>query len=175
MNSGKGKKNPNYKHGLCVDGKIHSLYSVLSNMKRRCGEKSYAQYKDYGGRGISVCDEWANDTSAFVTWAQNNGWVYGLTIDRIDNDGSYSPENCRFVTREENNRNQRKRSNSPTIYTGVYFTRGKWRVQACGNHVGSYQNIIDAAVARDSYAINNNLKLPLNFPQPITEIRNAKR
>lgn len=85
----------------------HPLYNLISNIKSRCYNKNRSNYKYYGGRGITVCDEWRNDPASFISWALDNKWEKGLEIDRINNDGSYSPENCRFVTRQINMGNRR--------------------------------------------------------------------
>lgn len=75
-------------------------------MRNRCENPKREKYKDYGGRGIKVCDEWHN-VSNFVSWALNNGYEKGLQLDRKDNNGNYCPENCHFVTPKENSRNRR--------------------------------------------------------------------
>ena len=85
-----------------------NLISKLSDIKIRCYSKNCFHYKNYGGRGIKVCDEWLVGTDNFIKWARENGFKLGLEIDRIDNNGNYSPSNCRFVTRKENCRNTRK-------------------------------------------------------------------
>lgn len=76
-------------------------------MRRRCRNKNWGGYKYWGGRGISVCKEWDSDYPSFAKWAKNNGYADDLSIDRIDNDGNYYPENCRFVTDAVQNRNTR--------------------------------------------------------------------
>jgi hypothetical protein len=76
-------------------------------MKARCYNPNWPQFKDWGGRGITVCAIWKDDYVAFRTWALDNGFEDGLTLDRADNDGSYNPENCRWVTKKENCRNRR--------------------------------------------------------------------
>lgn len=86
----------------------HPLYSVYQDMKRRCYDKKDGSYKNYGGRGISVCDEWVNDIHSFVNWGMDNGYEKGLELDRENNDGNYEPLNCRFITRDVGNRNTRK-------------------------------------------------------------------
>lgn len=87
------------------------LYKVWQGMKTRCYNPKFMYYCNYGGRGITICDEWLNDFKAFYDWAINNGYKEGLTIDRINNDGNYEPSNCRWITRAEQNRNQRKTNN----------------------------------------------------------------
>lgn len=82
------------------------LYRRYNHMKERCSNPNDKRYNRYGGRGIRVCDEWLQDYNSFETWALNNGYKPGLSIDRIDNDGNYSPDNCRFVTLAENNQNR---------------------------------------------------------------------
>jgi len=74
----------------------------------RCYNKTNTYYHNYGGRGITVCDEWRATPNVFVEWAINNDWEPGLEIDRIDNDGDYSPINCHFVTHAINARNTRR-------------------------------------------------------------------
>lgn len=92
--------------------RFHPLWKVWRNIKTRCYNKKNNQFKDYGGRGIYICDEWRNDFKVFYDWGIANGWGKALTIDRVKNDGNYEPSNCRFVTRKTNNRN--KRSNKLT-------------------------------------------------------------
>ena len=100
-----GKKNPNYKTGLRVSGVSSSIYHSWQNMKQRCLNPKHHKYARYGGRGIKVCDEWL-DISGFYSWAVNNGWKEGLSIDRVDNDGNYCPENCRWISVSENSKNK---------------------------------------------------------------------
>lgn len=92
------------------------LYVVWVGMKQRCYYAKNKCYKDYGGRGIVVCDEWRTDFISFYNWALTNGYKDGLTIDRIDNDRGYGPTNCRWVTIIKQSRN--KRSNRLLNYNG---------------------------------------------------------
>ncbi|MDL2315621.1 hypothetical protein LJC59_00865 [Desulfovibrio sp. OttesenSCG-928-A18] len=96
---GKLKKNRN-----TPERRLHSVWHFI---KRRCYNTKERFYKDYGGRGITLCDEWLNDFQAFYDYCMACGWQPGLQIDRINNDGNYEPGNIRFVTNKENNRNRR--------------------------------------------------------------------
>lgn len=87
------------------------LYSIWQGMKSRCYRKSTPCYERYGGRGIRVCEEWENDYLAFYNWAVNNGYSDDLTIDRINPDGNYEPNNCHWATNEQQGNNRRTNIN----------------------------------------------------------------
>lgn len=87
------------------------IYKAWCHIKDRCYNQNCKDYANYGERGITVCDEWINNSQAFYNWAINNGYESNLTLDRIDVNGNYSPDNCRWVDRKQQARNRRN-----TIY-----------------------------------------------------------
>ena len=93
--------------GTCDGGKRTRLYRIWRAMKTRCYNLNAQNYKDYGGRGITICPEWLHDFVAFRDWALSHGYRDDLSIDRIDNDKGYSPDNCRWATAKEQRANQR--------------------------------------------------------------------
>lgn len=103
------------------------LNDIYRNMKRRCYNPKNPAYENYGGRGIVVCDEWKERYAGykrFKEWALSNGYQEDLTIDRIDNNKGYSPDNCRWVTRKVQNNN--KRNSHLVTYKGKTQTLTQW-------------------------------------------------
>lgn len=100
------------------------LFTTFEGIKKRCYDEKFRQYKDYGGRGIRICNKWMNDFFTFYDWAIENGASEELTIDRIDNNGDYCPKNCRWVDRftQANNRSD----NRVVEYKGESHTIAEW-------------------------------------------------
>ena len=109
------------------------LFHTWCSMKRRCYCKTGPDYKDYGARGITVCDEWLHDFSAFRTWALSAGYKHNLSIDRIDNDRGYSPENCRWSTFFVQSRNTRRNVFYTHPETGETLCAVDWSRKLGGN------------------------------------------
>ena len=115
----------NMTHGFTCNSKIERLYNIWSNMKRRCNNPNDAGYENYGGRGIKVCSEWENDYVAFREWSLTHGYSDDLTIDRIDNNKGYSPDNCRWETMKVQSNNTRV--NHKVTYKGETHTLSEWQ------------------------------------------------
>ena len=99
----------NLKHGMAHRGAKDPLHGVWSTMKTRCYNPNSKSYRDYGARGVTICDEWRDDFKAFAAWAIDTGYVpRKLTIERIDYDKGYSPDNCKWITKGEQNLNTRQ-------------------------------------------------------------------
>ena len=107
-------------HNLCRT----RLYHIHEHIKQRCYVENTPNYKNYGGRGIIMCDEWRNDFKVFYDWAMANGYKDDLTIDRIDNDGNYEPSNCRWTDNKTQSRN--RRSNIWITYKGATHLLSDW-------------------------------------------------
>jgi hypothetical protein len=93
-------------------------------MVRRCTDTKDLSFKYYGGRGITICDEWLYFVEKFIAWGESHGFEIGLSIDRIDNDGDYEPNNCQFVTMPEQARN--KRTTRRIEWQGRNLTPKEW-------------------------------------------------
>ena len=100
------------------------LYHIRSGMLDRCYNKNCKDYKNYGARGIKVCEEWKNNFEAFYNWALKNGYANDFSIDRINNNGNYEPSNCRWTTSKQQARNTR--TNHFYTYQGETKTITEW-------------------------------------------------
>lgn len=104
--------------------KDERLYNIWQSMKQRCNDENHSEFQRYGMRGIEVNEKWNNSYAEFKSWALNNGYSDELSIDRIDNDGDYTPSNCRWSTPKEQANN---RSNSLNIsFEGEEMTLAQW-------------------------------------------------
>ena len=138
------------KHGL----EHTRLYGIWSDMRLRCYDEKNIAYHRYGGRGITICDEWKNDVKAFYDWATANGYKDSLTIDRIDNDGNYCPENCRWATVKEQASN--RRSNILVTHNGKTQTMKKW-----ANEVGTPYKVVWARMQKLGWSAERALTEPV--------------
>ena len=145
----------------------HRLYGVWNAIIQRCTNPNNKRYKDYGGRGITVCCEWM-DVKNFIADMYPT-YKEGLSIDRIDNDLGYSLENCRWATKEVQGSNTRLiNSTNKSGYRGVCWdkSRNKWVAQIgidCKNRgLGRFATALEAAIAYDKYVIDNNLEHTIN-------------
>lgn len=102
----------------------HRLYNIWYDMRRRCYQRQNKRWNRYGGRGIGVCEEWRDNFQAFFDWSMSNGYADDLTVDRIDSNGDYAPENCRWADKfqQANNRS----NNHFLTYKGKTMTMMEW-------------------------------------------------
>ena len=143
-NTPSGEDSPTYKHG----GEGTRLYRIWKGMRQRCYNPNIKNYANYGGRGITVCDEWRNSFEAFRDWALANGYCDDLSIDRIDNDKGYSPDNCRWATSQTQALNRRKfkcpqrQKGVKCLETGEVFKSVKEAAQRTGAPYTSISNCL---------------------------------
>ena len=158
----------------CLRGDIHGLtshkfYHTWNGMVQRCTNHKNKRYKNYGGRGITVCEEWL-DIRNFVTWAEKTyPNIEGYTLDRINNDKGYSPENCTWSDKTAQVLNRRIMKNNKSGYVGVIWNirYKKWcaniRISKKLINLGSFKDKIEAVLARDNYIIENGLPHKLSI------------
>lgn len=132
----------------------NKLYSIWANMIQRCINPNTINYKGYGGRGITICNEWKNSFENFLNWAQKNNYNHNLEIDRINNDGNYCPENCRFVTRTQNARN--RTVTHYIVYKGEKKSLAEWSEQ-----LGIRQSILLDRLNKLKWSINKAIETPV--------------
>ena len=149
----------NTTHGL----KSNRFYDTWYGMLQRCTNPNHKAYKNYGGRGITVCEEWL-DIKNFVAWAEStHPNIEGYSLDRINGNGNYEPNNCRWADRITQNTNQRKRNTNTSGYVGVCWDKrkSKWFAQISVNYkntkIGSFLTKEEAVQARDKYILENKL------------------
>lgn len=130
----RGANNSCYRHG----GRYTRLYRIWVRMKDRCNNPKHVHYDDYGGRGIRICKDWYN-FATFQQWALHNGYSDELTLDRIDNNMGYSPDNCRWVDRviQQNN----TRYNRLLTYKGQTKTMTQW-----AREIGLNRNTLESRI-----------------------------
>ena len=116
------------------------LYNAWHSMKARCYNPTNHNYIHYGNRGIVVCDEWKNSFEEFYKWAVSNGYQDGLTLDRIDNDKYYGPDNCRWTTMKVQNNNRRVSIN--ITYNGKTQNLSEWCEELNLPYIRIYQRIV---------------------------------
>ena len=144
-------------HGLTK----HRFYPTWNNMKKRCYDKKSLDYPTYGGRGITVCEEWL-DVRNFIKWADET-YINEMTLDRIDNNKGYFPDNCRWADKTTQVINRRKAKNNTSGYTGVIWHKGRkaWYSTISVNKkrisLGYFKDKMDAVKARDDYITENKL------------------
>lgn len=127
-------------------GEAHTrLYNIWHNMKQRCKNPQTPEYVRYGGRGITVCDEWANSFEEFRAWALSAGYRDDLTLDRKDNDGHYCPENCRWATPKEQANNTRR--NRLITHNGETHSVTEW-----ARIVGVNQSTLNARLKKHNWS-----------------------
>lgn len=145
----------NTTHGNTRNHNIDRLYRIWIGIKRRCTNENYKHYYNYGGRGITICKEWLHDYPAFKKWSLENGYTDDLTIDRIDNDKGYSPDNCRWTTMQVQSNNTRV--NRLITYNGETHTVADW-----GRITGIDGNLIGQRVRKgfplEKVFFNGNLR-----------------
>jgi len=146
----------------------HKLYNTWYLMIYRCTNPKSKNYKNYGDRGITVCERWNN----FISFLQDmeNSYKDNLTLDRIDVNGNYEPLNCRWANKTTQNRNTRiLQTNNTSGYRGVYFNKksNSWKSQISINNrqrsLGYFKTALDGAKAYDNYIIKHNLEHTKNF------------
>lgn len=137
------------------NGKIkHPLYSTWANMMRRCYDTKNSAYENYGGRGITVCERWKRFDTGFSNFVSDMGdRPKGFSLDRIDNNLGYSPDNCRWSSRRDQNVNRRNNKKEPNIYIRKNKNYTSYAVKiSCNGKIfwKTYKSIEEAVIGRDN-------------------------
>lgn len=143
------KSRPYEKHNL----KRSKEYRAHSNMLTRCYNPKATYFKDYGSRGIEVCERWRN---SFLAFYEDMGVCPdGLTLDRIDNDKNYTPDNCKWSTKTEQALNRRMRKDNSSGHIGIYRVKTGWQAQARRGgkliHLGTFKDKENAVAVHDKF------------------------
>jgi hypothetical protein len=137
------------------------LHNIWKNMKARCYNKHNPSYKDYGAKGVVICEEWLNNYSNFKAWADSHNYSDKLSIDRIDPAGNYEPSNCRWANNSTQTANQRPRIKSNGLCTGIHPHNRKFKVMITVegeiNYLGLFDTLEEAVTTRNTFIINNSL------------------
>lgn len=139
------------------------IYKIWGGIKSRCCRPSCNIYYKYGGRGITMCEEWRNSPENFFKWAFENGYKEGLTIDRINSDKGYSPNNCRWATYQEQNSHLKMLKTNKSGYRGISWNKEskKWlcviSINNKSHRIGAYKTQLEAVEARNKFIDENNL------------------
>jgi hypothetical protein len=145
-----------YKHGL------HGtrIYSIHKNMKARCYNPKRNSYKNYGARGVRVCDEWLGEDGVvnFYNWAMSSGYKEELTLDRKDVNGNYEPSNCRWLTKKEQSNN--RRDNRVITFNGVTKTATEW-----SQSLGGERRLVGMRLDVLGWSIEKAVTTPSSNPQ----------
>lgn len=149
------------KHGHRYD----KIYGVWKTMKARCYNSNAENYNRYGGRGITICDDWLNSFEMFYRWSIKNGYQEGLTIDRIDNNGNYEPNNCRWTDRimQANNR----QTNHKLVYKETTQNLSQW----C-KELNLPYNAIYNRIVRLKWSVENAFETPIKHTQATKNLDN---
>lgn len=165
-------------NGITTQQEGKKIYSCWLDMIRRCYNPKSKNYKYYGARNVTVCDEWKNNFISFYKWALKNGFEiekYGkkskcYSLDRIDNNGNYEPKNCKFSSKRQQNINKRPSFPNTSGYVGIckHSSGNRWYGRVRDNngkilYTGMSKDIIEAVKMRNDFILKHNLDNKLNI------------